>query len=246
MLAKKSIGNVCLFDHSRKNIKEWPEIQDQLRSPLVLPVPIKLSLIRHAESTINAEKRITGSQDVELTPVGEQQAILLGEKLDNFYSLAFSSTLQRSQKTLEIAIKAGEIKIGKVCKDNRLNERSLGVLEGKKYQWIPEYAEGDLTYAPQHGESYEKVARRIFSFLLDVCLKTKEQSNIDSILISGHMGPMRILLGILQEEEDPATVLGLKFSNTEAIHLIWKQLQIPTFLDSVLHQQNVDVSGKFS
>lgn len=236
MQAEKA-GERGLTEKPTKRILEWREILDQLQEPIMLPVPIKLDLIRHAESKINANKRVTGVQDVELTPAGEEQAINLGLKLDDNYDLAFSSALKRSQKTLDIAIKSGKIEVGKIIQDYRLNERNLGVLEGQAYRWIPEYAYGDLMYAPEKGENYEKVAKRIFSFLLDLSKDALQERFISKVLISGHMGPMRIMIGILLEEEDSAKVLALKFSNTEVVQLTWRRLQIPGFLKEVIDEQ---------
>lgn len=191
-----------------------------------------MHLIRHAESRINADKRVTGSQDVELSSFGEEQAKHLGTQLDSYYDLAFTSTLQRSRRTLEIAIESAGIRIGDILQDRRLNERSLGILEGQKSRWIREYVYGDLNYAPERGESYKRVAQRILSFLLDLAHCTSEEP-LSRILISGHMGPMRIMVGLLMQEKDPATVLSLKFSNTEVIKLTWERLQIPGFLVSI-------------
>lgn len=215
-----------------RTVREWREIQELLQDTLVLYSPVSLHLIRHAESRINADRRVTGSQDVDLTPNGEEQAARLGRKLSKYYDLAFASTLQRSQKTLEIAINSGGIKVGHVFRDHRLNERSLGVLEGQEFQWIPEYACGDLNFAPEQGESYEKVAKRIFSFLIDLAYYTSE-NRMTKILISGHMGPMRVMAGIIREESDPVKVLGLTFPNAEVVKLSWKSLQIPGFLQEI-------------
>lgn len=209
----------------------WEKLSNRLEQGIVLPYPIDLHLIRHAESEVNARKLVTGSQDVELTSFGERQAANLGKKLSKNYDLAFVSGLKRSQRTLEIALKSGDIHVQEIYRDDRLNERSLGILEGGAYRWIPEYAQGELSYAPQGGESYESVAYRVLAFLIDVidysCHHPKK------ILISGHMGPMRIMVGILQEETDPASVLNMKFSNTEVVKLSWKHLKIPVFLENL-------------
>jgi broad specificity phosphatase PhoE len=210
-------------------ILSWAEIQEQLQKPIVFPKPIDLHLIRHAETETNADKLITGSQDVKLTSKGEEQAISLGEKLEKYYDIAFASELQRSQKTLEIALHEGRVSVDNLLADKRLNERSLGVLEGQRSRWIPEYDAGDLHYAPEEGESYSKVAQRTLSFLLDVADFVVDK-DINKILICGHMGSLRILVGIIEEQENPVTVLGLSFLNAEVYKLAWNRLRIPKFL----------------
>ncbi len=222
-------------------VLSWAEIQEQLRDTIWLNRNVELEMIRHAESEINAEKKITGSQDVELTIKGQEQAIKLGKELDDYYDIAFCSGLQRSQKTLKLALengRNGKIKVEKLFQDKRLNERSLGVLEGQKFQWIPAYAAGDLNYAPENGESYGEVARRILSFLLELA-NYIEAEDISKVLICGHMGPMRIMVGILEEQEDSANVLGFSFPNAEVLKLTWNRLVIPGFLKNLAFEREL-------
>jgi len=225
----QNAGGLAVVNSSDRSIWSWEEIRERLRNPVMLPVSVNLHLIRHAQSKVNADKRVTGAQDVDLTPLGEEQAVFLGKKLLSHYDIAFTSTLKRSRKTLELAVGSSGIKVGGILADSRLNERSLGVLEGQKWRWIPEYAYGDLKYAPEDGESYEEVSRRIFSFLIGLADDIL-QHPVQDILISGHMGPMRIMVGILMEQEDPSTVLSFNFSNTEVVELTWNRLIIPGFL----------------
>src|SRR5262249_50711334 len=155
----------------------------------------------------NAQSLITGSRDVPLTPVGEEQARRIGHLLDRHYELAVFSTLSRSWETLRLALLAGHVKVDRVRTDPRLNERSLGVLELQPWRPLNEYAHGDLYYAPEGGDSYAAVARRCLSFLLDL-VDFVAAARLEKILVCSHMGPMRILLGILEEQSDPVQVLA--------------------------------------
>lgn len=222
----------CPSHFGSGKVLEWEEIRDRLQSPLVFPRPIQLHLIRHAQTETNAEKLITGSRDVQLTSNGEAQALALGEQLSDAYDMAVCSTLQRSKKTLELALVSGKIRVDKRYKDARLNERSLGILEGQKFHLIPEYESGDLNYAPQQGESYNQVARRILSFLLELGNWVVDK-DLTKVLLCGHMGPMRIMVGIVEEKDDPKTVLGFSFANAEVFALTWKGLKIPGFLQNI-------------
>jgi broad specificity phosphatase PhoE len=216
------------------NIKilSWTEIYEQLQNNLALPKTIELHLIRHAETETNADKLITGSQDVKLNSKGKEQAVYLGRKLDKHYNIAFSSEMDRSQKTLEIALKEGKVNLDNLFVDKRLNERSLGVLEGQRSRWIPENEAGDLNYAPPEGESYLEVAQRTLSFLRDLA-EFVSDNDINKVLICGHMGPLRIMVGIIEEQENPVSVLGLSFRNAEVYKLAWNRLTIPKFIQGV-------------
>lgn len=229
MLTQDLEASKSLNASNSNSILSWEEIRERLRNPLTLPAPVNLHLIRHAQSKVNADKRVTGAQDVDLTPLGEEQATSLGSKLLPYYHVAFTSTLKRAQKTLELALEGSNTRVEDILRDSRLNERSLGSLEGQEWRWIPEYAYGDLKYAPEGGESYEEVAKRILSFLIELSDRLLEHP-IHNVLISSHMGPMRIMAGILTEQEDSATVLSFTFSNTEVVELTWNRLIIPGFL----------------
>jgi len=188
-----------------------------------------MHLMRHGETTTNAQSLITGSQDVPLTALGEEQAQRIGRQLDPHYELALHSTLSRSRQTLLLALQAGYIKVDSTRTDPRLNERSLGILELQPWRPVDEYAHGNLYYAPEGGDSYAEVARRCLSFLLDLA-DVVAVARTERILVCSHMGPMRILLGILEEQSDPVQVLARSFENTEVVRVLWKRLVLPGFL----------------
>ena len=66
-----------------------------------------LVLLRHGESQWNLENRFTGWVDVPLSPKGEQEAQEAGRKLHgHHFDKAYTSVLQRAQKTLEYVLEA--------------------------------------------------------------------------------------------------------------------------------------------
>jgi len=93
----------------------------------------KLVLIRHGESTWNLENRFTGWTDVELTPLGVQQAQQAGEllKAEGYeFDVAYTSVLRRAIWTLWHALDRMERTWLPVVNDWRLNERHYGALQG--------------------------------------------------------------------------------------------------------------------
>lgn len=227
--ASTSCSKNTFFRNNSNSVLKWEEIQELLERPRALPNSIEIHIIRHAESEINAQKRITGSQDVKLTLRGKEQAKHLGQKLDELYDVAFTSTLKRAYETLNLALGDGSIDVGAIICDSRLNERSLGILEGKRQHTVLEYATGNLDYAPEQGESYREVTQRIISFLLNLFESALEQK-VEKVLICSHMGPMRIMIGILADIADPVEVLNFHFSNAEVLKINWEKLQFPKFL----------------
>lgn len=210
----------------------WRDLREILSEPILLRNPVQLHLMRHGETVTNAQKLVTGAQDVPLTAAGEAQARTVGFRLDLHYGLALHSTLSRSLHTLVLALAEGKIKVDRMGGDSRLNERSLGVMELQPMRPITEYGQGDLCYAPKGGDSYAEVARRCLSLLIDL-IEDVATTPLEKVLVSGHMGPMRILLGILEEQADPVEVLARSFKNTEVVRMSWRRLVLPGFLESV-------------
>jgi probable phosphoglycerate mutase len=64
----------------------------------------RIVLVRHGETEWSRSGQHTGSTDLPLTAVGEQQAMLLGTVLDAAdFGLALSSPLSRARRTAELA-----------------------------------------------------------------------------------------------------------------------------------------------
>ncbi len=90
-----------------------------------------LVLVRHGQSQWNLENRFTGWVDVPLTEQGEKEARQAGEKLKGCrFDVAFTSALQRAQRTLALIIQVAGFKDLPVYMDQALNERHYGGLQG--------------------------------------------------------------------------------------------------------------------
>ena len=93
----------------------------------------KLVLIRHGESTWNLENRFTGWTDVDLTPLGVQQAQQAGRllKAEGYeFDIAYTSVLKRAIWTLWHSLDQMDRTWLPVVNDWRLNERHYGALQG--------------------------------------------------------------------------------------------------------------------
>jgi 2,3-bisphosphoglycerate-dependent phosphoglycerate mutase len=115
----------------------------------------QLVLLRHGQSAWNLENRFTGWWDVNLTPLGEEEAKAAGEQLAarGFdFDLCFTSVQTRAIKTLNIALEAMERLWLPVEKHWRLNERHYGGLTGLD----------KAETAAKHGDEQVKIWRRSF------------------------------------------------------------------------------------
>ena len=134
-----------------------------------------LVLLRHGESQWNLENRFTGWVDVPLSPKGEEEARQAGEKLKAagiHFDLAFTSVLQRAIRTMEIALEIlGQTNIP-IEKDQALNERHYGDLQGlDKAETAQKFGDEQVhiwrrsyDIAPPGGESLKDTAARTLPY----------------------------------------------------------------------------------
>ncbi len=93
----------------------------------------QLVLIRHGQSTWNLDNRFTGWVDVDLTPLGVEQARTAGRRLkaSGFdFDIAYTSVLKRAVWTLWHTLDQLDRTWLPVVHSWRLNERHYGALEG--------------------------------------------------------------------------------------------------------------------
>jgi 2,3-bisphosphoglycerate-dependent phosphoglycerate mutase len=105
----------------------------------------KLVLLRHGESQWNRENRFTGWVDVDLSPVGIEEAGAAGRllKAEGFrFDVAYTSVLKRAIRTLWIALDELDQMWLAQEKHWRLNERHYGALLGlNKAEMAAKYGE---------------------------------------------------------------------------------------------------------
>ena len=115
----------------------------------------QLALVRHGQSQWNREDRFTGWWDVDLTPVGENEARASGQMLKATgidFSRAYTSVQKRAIRTLYLALDQMDRLWLPVTKDYHLNERHYGGLTGLNKKET----------AAKHGDDQVKVWRRSF------------------------------------------------------------------------------------
>ncbi|MCX7050807.1 MAG: 2,3-bisphosphoglycerate-dependent phosphoglycerate mutase, partial [Proteobacteria bacterium] len=93
------------------------------------PTPGRLILARHGQSTWNVDNLFTGWTDVDLSPLGREEAARAGQELLRegiSIDLAFTSVLKRAIRTLWIMLDTMDRMWIPVERDWRLNERHYG------------------------------------------------------------------------------------------------------------------------
>lgn len=137
-------------------------------------------IVRHGQTDWNKIGRVQGHTDIELNELGEEQALIVKEKLKNVnFDKVFSSPLKRAFKTAQL------IYDGEIVADNRLKERYNGELEGKitsEIKVFPDFNDPDETSCGI--ESLNNFRNRIKDFIEEILAKYKNKN----ILVVTHAG----------------------------------------------------------
>jgi 2,3-bisphosphoglycerate-dependent phosphoglycerate mutase len=160
-----------------------------------------LVIVRHGQSEWNALNKFTGWVDVDLAPKGISEAkaagnLLNGRKFDE----AFTSALMRAQKTLRYILEGTNQTDIKVSKDERLNERMYGELQGMdKDEARKEFGENQVHIwrrsfdtPPPGGESLKGTADRVIPYYIsdiEPLLKAGKD-----LIIAAHGNSLRALI----------------------------------------------------
>ena len=108
----------------------------------------KLVLVRHGQSTWNLENLFTGWTDVDLTPLGREEARQAGLELKReglLPDMVFTSVLKRAIRTEWIMLDEMDLLWLPVERTWRLNERHYGALQGlNKAQTVERHGEAQV------------------------------------------------------------------------------------------------------
>jgi 2,3-bisphosphoglycerate-dependent phosphoglycerate mutase len=167
-----------------------------------------LVLLRHGESQWNLENRFTGWVDVPLSPKGEEEARQAGEKLKAahvHFDVAFTSVLQRANRTMEIALDILGQRGIPVEKDQALNERHYGDLQGlNKAETAKQYGEEQVhiwrrsyDIPPPGGESLKDTAARTLPYYEAKILPMIKAGK--NILVAAHGNSLRSIVMYLDQ-----------------------------------------------
>ena len=155
---------------------------------------MKLILVRHGETEENKHGIHQGQLPGRLSDDGKVQAKKVGERLKSVHiDIIYSSDLQRCIDTTQEIAKHHPT--AKIIHDKRLRERSLGEFEGKKKgeaDWS-KLSGDELTNRPKGGEAFTDLFSRVKEFVDELLKKKIDQT----ILISTHGGPLKMIHGIL-------------------------------------------------
>lgn len=149
-----------------------------------------LYVVRHGRTEANASGKLLGRTDVELDPVGREQARLLGEALPTGAHIV-TSPLTRCRETAELISTTSGRSADVVQADDRLMELDYGELdltplsEVSPDVWSAWRADAD--FRPPGGETLNELQRRVNGCLDDV----RQQALETDVVVVTHVSPIK-------------------------------------------------------
>lgn len=142
-----------------------------------------LYVVRHGKTGFNETKRTMGRMDIPLSGIGEQEAEVLKEKLEeDDIDLIISSPLIRAKETAMIINKSKNVELKF---DERITERFLGFLEGRNYtQDNNEIWDINVNTKEYNVETMSDFKDRVYNFLDE----TLEEYKDKNVLLVTHGG----------------------------------------------------------
>lgn len=166
--------------------------------------PTTIYLVRHGESQLNLEKRVSGQFDTPLSQEGirhsQMLAVrLLGVPLTRIYTSALGRTVETARPTAAMH--------GLLIQSHAdLNEQHFGVLEGRfrddrdpeaRALWDARKHD-KRTHRIPGGERFIDLAERVQQVLKDILVHEAG----GTILIVGHRNTNRVLFGMLMRQSE--------------------------------------------
>ena len=181
-----------------------------------------LVLVRHGESTFNAQGIWTGWQNPPLTEKGLEEAKKAGELIKDIkFDFAFTSPLLRSTQTFDEIVKTAGITVAPILADE-IKERNYGDYTGKN-KWEIEKELGEEKFKKlrrgfdvpiPNGETLKDVYNRVIPyFQTQILPKLYDGKNV---IISAHGNSLRALAKFLENISDE-DISGVEIATGQVI-----------------------------
>lgn len=187
---------------------------------------MQLFIARHGETDYNAEGRIQGGIDTNLSEKGILQAKALGKTLEGMtFDAVYSSPLKRAQQTIEYAFDGKH----KPILDPRLVEIGFGEADGMLWEEIMEiYPQAALTLfsdppnyiPPPKGEALPDMISRVSAFMDDI-----SKSGHQKVFVLTHGYTLRVFHACAADKSLEAIGKSRAYNNCELVYYQHKNNQ---------------------
>ena len=162
-----------------------------------------LVLVRHGQSEWNLKNLFTGWRDPDLSELGHTEAKAAGAALaarGMKFDIAYTSVLQRAQKTCQYILDAVGQSSLETVRDVALNERDYGELSGlnkddARAKWGEDQVHiwrRSYDVPPPGGESLKDTGARVWPYYLHVIQPAVLRG--ETVLVAAHGNSLRALI----------------------------------------------------
>ncbi len=166
-----------------------------------------LVLVRHGQSEWNLTNLFTGWKDIDLTPLGVEEARMAGRKLKAQgirFDVGFTSVLKRAQRSLDLVLEEMGQQNIPITENIALNERDYGDLSGlnkddARKKWGDEQVHiwrRSYDVPPPGGESLKDTAARVLPYYIQEILPRVLRGQ--RVLVAAHGNSLRALVMVLE------------------------------------------------
>jgi broad specificity phosphatase PhoE len=154
---------------------------------------VNITYFVHGTTFDNEQNISSGWKDVDISPKGIEQSILLKNQIkDKKFDVVFCSDLKRAVHSADLTFKD----ITPIIPDKRLRECNYGDFNGKSSEIVEPIQETHVTERFPNGESYEDIKNRISDFLKFL----KENYDGKNVAIVAHKAPQLALEVLLKDK----------------------------------------------
>ena len=189
-----------------------------------------LVLVRHGQSEWNKKNLFTGWKDPDLTELGTSEAIQAGKTLGALgmkFDIAFTSVLQRAEKTCQHILDGVGQSDLETIHNQALNERNYGDLAGlnkddAREKWGDEQVHiwrrsYDTPPPGDEGESLKDTGARVWLYYMTEILPRVLRG--ETVLVAAHGNSLRSLVMVL-DKMDTVSITQLNLGT--GIPMIYK------------------------
>ena len=189
-----------------------------------------LVLVRHGQSEWNKKNLFTGWKDPDLTELGTSEAIQAGKTLGDLgmkFDIAFTSVLQRAEKTCQHILDGVGQSDLETIHNQALNERNYGDLAGlnkddAREKWGDEQVHiwrrsYDTPPPGDEGESLKDTGARVWPYYMTEILPRVLRG--ETVLVAAHGNSLRSLVMVL-DKMDTVSITQLNLGT--GIPMIYK------------------------
>lgn len=214
---------------------------------------IEIWAVRHGQTFDNIQHLCQGHTDGKLTPDGEQQASVLGDRLAKVqFDGAYVSDLGRTRETYQKIASRRDNPIKEVKFEPLLREKSGGIFEGKSLKLVADAAKVKNApvrdFRPQNGECWKDVYARsallVKLLFYEQMLPTVSAAGpTRKILLVSHGGWIMELLNYIRFKEEGITPVWSNSARNCCVNIIkMKCVAKPDVLEKVKSVEGVQDS----